>query len=36
MVDWSQGPGADAMDNVPSRLGQLLIDFKLWSARTFN
>jgi thiosulfate/3-mercaptopyruvate sulfurtransferase len=36
MVDWSQGPGAEAMDNVPSRLGQLVIDFKLWAARTFN
>jgi thiosulfate/3-mercaptopyruvate sulfurtransferase len=36
MVDWSQGPGAEAMDNVPGRLGQLIIDFKLWTARTFN
>jgi thiosulfate/3-mercaptopyruvate sulfurtransferase len=37
MVDWSQGADAEqAMDNVPSRLGQLVIDFKLWAARTFN
>ncbi len=36
MVDWSQGPGATAMDNVPGRLGQLVVDFKLWAARTFN
>lgn len=37
MVEWSQAPGATAaMDNVPGRAGQLLIDFKLWMARTFN
>ena len=37
MVDWSQSAGAEqAMDNVPGRLGQLVIDFKLWAARTFN
>lgn len=36
MVDWSQGPGAEAMDNVPGRAGQLWVDFKLWWARTFD
>lgn len=36
MVDWSQGPGAAAMDNVPGRAGQLWVDFKLWWARTFD
>ena len=37
MVEWSQAPGATAaMDNVPGRAGQLLVDFKLWMARTFN
>ncbi len=37
MVDWSQGPDAEVtMDNVPARGGQLMIDFKLWLARTFN
>lgn len=36
MVDWSQGPGAEAMENVPGRAGQLWIDFKLWWARTFE
>lgn len=36
MVDWSQGPGAAAMDNVPGRAGQLWVDFKLWLARTFE
>lgn len=36
MVDWSQGPGAEAMDNVPGRAGQLWVDFKLWWARTFE
>lgn len=36
MVDWSQGPGAAAMDNVPGRAGQLVVDFKLWWARTFE
>lgn len=36
MVEWSQGPGVAAMDNVPGRLGQLRIDFKLWVERTFN
>lgn len=37
MVDWSQAPGAPAaMDNVPGRAGQLLVDFKLWFNRTFN
>ncbi len=36
MVDWSQHAGEEGMDNVPWRLGQLLIDFQLWVARTFN
>lgn len=37
MVEWSQTPGATAaMDNVPGRAGQLLVDFKLWIDRTFN
>lgn len=36
MVDWSQGPGAQAMENVPERGGQLWIDFKLWIDRTFK
>lgn len=36
MVDWAQGPGAAAMDNVPGRAGQLWVDFKLWWARTFD
>lgn len=37
MVEWSQVPGAPtAMDNVPGRAGQLLVDFKLWIDRTFN
>ena len=37
MVEWSQAPGAPAaMDNVPGRAGQLLVDFKLWMDRTFN
>lgn len=37
MVEWSQAPGATAaMDNVPGRAGQLLVDLKLWMARTFN
>ncbi len=37
MVEWSQAAGATAaMDNVPGRAGQLLVDFKLWIARTFN
>ncbi len=37
MVEWSQAPGAPAaMDNVPGRAGQLLVDFKLWIDRTFN
>lgn len=37
MVEWSQAPGAaTAMDHVPGRAGQLLIDFKLWRERSFN
>ena len=37
MVEWSQAPGASAaMDNVPGRAGQLLVDFRLWVDRTFN
>lgn len=37
MVEWSQAPGASAaMDNVPGRAGQLLVDFRLWLDRTFN
>jgi hypothetical protein len=37
MVDWSQSPGAEVtMDNVPGRAGQLVVDFKLWWARTFE
>jgi thiosulfate/3-mercaptopyruvate sulfurtransferase len=36
LVDWSQGPGAEAMDNVPGRAGQLWVDLKLWWARTFE
>ncbi|MBA4177792.1 MAG: sulfurtransferase [Leptothrix sp. (in: Bacteria)] len=37
MVEWSQAPGAPAaMDNVPGRAGQLLVDFRLWVDRTFN
>jgi thiosulfate/3-mercaptopyruvate sulfurtransferase len=37
MVEWSQAPGATAaMDHVPGRAGQLLVDFRLWMDRTFN
>lgn len=37
MVEWSQAADAEqAMENVPGRLGQLVVDFKLWAARTFN
>lgn len=37
MVEWSQAPGATAaMDNVPGRAGQLMVDFRLWLDRTFN
>jgi len=24
------------MDNAPGRVGQLMVDFKMWAARTFN
>jgi thiosulfate/3-mercaptopyruvate sulfurtransferase len=36
MVDWSQDANGLPMANVPSRAKQLLIDTKLWAARTFN
>lgn len=36
LVDWTQSPAPPAMDNVPSRAGQLAIDWKLWWARHFN
>jgi thiosulfate/3-mercaptopyruvate sulfurtransferase len=36
MVDWTQAPDALPMDNVPNRLAQLVIDWKLWMDRTFN
>jgi thiosulfate/3-mercaptopyruvate sulfurtransferase len=36
MVDWTQAPDALPMDNVPNRLEQLVIDWKLWMDRTFN
>jgi thiosulfate/3-mercaptopyruvate sulfurtransferase len=36
MVDWSQDANGLPMANVPNRAKQLLIDTKLWAARTFN
>jgi thiosulfate/3-mercaptopyruvate sulfurtransferase len=36
MVDWTQAPQPLPMDNVPNRLQQLVIDWKLWADRTFN
>jgi thiosulfate/3-mercaptopyruvate sulfurtransferase len=36
MVDWTQAPELPPMDNVPGRLGQLAIDWKLWVERTFD
>jgi thiosulfate/3-mercaptopyruvate sulfurtransferase len=34
MVEWSQDVSGLPMDNVPGRLQQLLIDAKIWSAKT--
>lgn len=36
MVDWTSAPQALPMDNSPGRVGQLMVDFKMWAARTFN
>jgi len=36
MVDWTSSPQALPMDNAPGRVGQLMVDFKMWAARTFN
>jgi hypothetical protein len=36
MVDWTSAPQALPMDNAPGRAGQLMVDFKIWAARTFN
>lgn len=36
MVDWTQGPDAALMQNVPGRAAQLMIDAKLWAERTFK
>jgi thiosulfate/3-mercaptopyruvate sulfurtransferase len=36
MVDWTSAPQALPMDNAPGRVGQLMVDFKIWAARTFN
>jgi thiosulfate/3-mercaptopyruvate sulfurtransferase len=35
MVEWSKDPSGLPMANVPSRPKQLLIDVKLWAAKTF-
>ena len=36
MVDWTSAPQALPMDNTPGRVGQLLVDMKIWAAKTFN
>jgi len=36
MVDWTAAPQALPMDNAPGRVGQLMVDFKMWAARTLN
>lgn len=36
LVDWTQSPAPPPMDNVPSRAGQLAIDWKLWWAKHFH
>jgi thiosulfate/3-mercaptopyruvate sulfurtransferase len=36
MVDWTQAPQALPVANEPGRARQLLIDAKLWAARTFH
>ncbi len=36
MVDWTQDAQPLPMDNVPNRLQQLVIDWKLWVDRTFD
>ena len=36
MVDYTQDPNVLPMDNVPNRAEQLVIDAKLWLARTFQ
>jgi thiosulfate/3-mercaptopyruvate sulfurtransferase len=36
MAEWSQAPNGLPMSNVPNRPRQLLIDAKLWAAKTFN
>ncbi len=35
MVDWTRDPKPALMDHVPGRVGQLLIDARLWFERTF-
>jgi thiosulfate/3-mercaptopyruvate sulfurtransferase len=36
MVDWTQDANGLPMDNVPTRIGQLAIDAKMWAERTFK
>lgn len=36
MVEWTADDSVLPMDNVPNRIAQLVIDAKLWSARTFK
>ena len=36
MTEWSQDPNGLPMANAPSRAQQLLMDAKMWTAKTFN
>ncbi len=36
MTDWTQDPNGLPMDNVPSRVSQLVIDAKFWADKTFK
>ena len=36
MTEWSQDPAGLPMDNVPSRVSQLVIDAKFWADKTFK
>ena len=35
-IVWTSAPQALPMDNTPGRVGQLLVDMKIWAAKTFN
>jgi hypothetical protein len=36
MTAWSQDPNGLPIANKPNRVQQLLMDVKIWSAKTFN